>query len=312
MAYLITGGTGFLGARVAHRLVSRGEDVVLFDYAPVRDRITGIEDDVTLVRGDIRQVEQLARVFVEHDVTSIAHLASALTGTCSDQPPLAMSINAVGSANVLELASIHDVNRVVFASSLAAYGYVEYDEEREVDEKSPRWPNNLYGSTKVLKEDMGRHYAAENDMNVFGLRFGAIVGPGRAGGTPVVHLQDLFENPATGKPVTVTGAELKMNWLYVKDAAASIIQALDVSQQGFDMFNVRDRFMSVRAVAGLVAENVPDADITVVSEPDEDHYPYGTHPKLDDTKMREVLGFTPEVGLESGIQEYVRLTAEQS
>lgn len=305
MAYLVTGGTGFIGARVAQQLVERGEDVVIFDYAPAPERIEDVADQVTLLRGDVRQVEQLARIFVEYDIEGVAHLASALTGTCDDEPPMAMGINAVGSANIFDLASTHGVDRVVFASSLAAYGYVDYDAEVTVDEESPRWPNNLYGSTKVLKEDMGRHYAERDDMSIFGLRFGAVFGPGRAGGTPVVHLQDLFEKPARGEPVTVTGADLRMNWVYVEDAAGSVVQALDVDREGYDAFNVRDRFISVGDVAGLVEDVVPDADITTVVEPDEDHYPYGTHPKLDDTKMREELGFEPDVGIATGIEDYV-------
>lgn len=305
MAYLVTGGTGFVGARVAEQLVERGEDVVIFDYAPMPERIADFADAVTLVRGDVRQVEQLARVFVEHDVEGVAHLASALTGTCDEEPPMAMGINVVGTANILELASVHDVDRVVFASSLAAYGYVDYDEDVTVDEESPRWPNNLYGSTKVLKEDMGEHYAERDDMSVIGLRFAAVFGPGRAGGTPVVHLQDLFEKPARGESVTVTGVDLEMNWVYVDDAGASVVQALDVNHDGFDVFNVRDRFVPIQEVASLVEEVVPDADITKVAEPDTDHYPYGTHPRLDDEKMREELGFSPDVGLEAGVETYV-------
>lgn len=305
MAYLVTGGTGFIGARVTRHLVDIGEEVVAFDVQPTPERIANVAEEVTIVRGDIRQVDQLARVFVDHEIDGVAHLAAALTGTCNQEPPMAMAINAVGTANILELADVHGVDAVALASSVAAPGYIDFEEEQTVDADSPRRPSNLYGSTKVLAEDLGEHYADRNGLTVAALRFGSIFGPGRAGGTPVVHLQDLFEKPASGESVTVTGADLRMNWLYVEDAAASVVRALTADREGYDAFNVRDRFASIREMANLVESAVPDADITVVDEPDPAHYPYGTHPKFKMEKTRTVLGFQPEIGIDQGVAEYI-------
>ena len=53
MAILITGGTGFLGVGLAHKLVERGEDVVLFDVAPRMERVADIKDHVKIIQGDL-------------------------------------------------------------------------------------------------------------------------------------------------------------------------------------------------------------------------------------------------------------------
>ena len=53
MSHMITGGTGFLGSQLAHMLVGRGQDVILFDINPNLDRIKDIKDKVKVISGNL-------------------------------------------------------------------------------------------------------------------------------------------------------------------------------------------------------------------------------------------------------------------
>ena len=62
MSILVIGGTGFIGPRVIKRLVARGEDIVCMDINPGAASFAGLEDQVTVIRGDVTQFEDVMRV----------------------------------------------------------------------------------------------------------------------------------------------------------------------------------------------------------------------------------------------------------
>ena len=79
MAKLVTGGTGFIGAELAHVLVDRGEDVVLFDRTIKRHRIDDIEDKVKVVQGDLSNWSEVLNVVKFNKITDIYHQGTMVT-----------------------------------------------------------------------------------------------------------------------------------------------------------------------------------------------------------------------------------------
>jgi UDP-glucose 4-epimerase len=299
--YLVTGGTGFIGAHVARQLVDRGREVVLFDVAPREDRVADVRDDVTIVRGDIRRPEQLARVFEAHDVDRVCHLASLLGSESEADPPRSIGINVEGTGYVYDLAATHGVDRVVNTSSIAVYGYHPPDAVERVTEDAPRRPNILYASCKLLNEDLGKRYAEEDGMTVSTVRFGSVFGPGRDTGASGFTTA-IVENPANGDPVTVPGVG-EPNWLYVEDAAAGVVHlAEEHAGGGYEDYNLASEIASLHTAADLVRDRVPDADITVTDAAPET-LP-GVWMRMDTAKL-EAAGFTPEYDLEAGIEAHL-------
>lgn len=301
MTYLITGGTGFIGSVVASKLVDRGEDVVLFDHEPDEERLGDLAEDVTVVRGDVRRAESLARVFAAHDVDRVIHLASLLGAGSELDPPLSVDINVGGTAKVLDLAAAHGVKGIVNASSIAVFGYHDPAEVGAVDETAPKRPNTVYGSSKAFNEDIGRRYA-EEDMTVTSLRFGSVYGPGRDAGASAFTTA-LIELPVRGEPVTVPGIG-SPNWLYVDDAAGGLVHAAETRDDGtYQNYNLHGEIAEIETAADHVRDLVPGAEIETTDE--EPSALPGVWMRMDTTKIREELGYEPEYALRSGIEAHL-------
>jgi len=305
MTYLITGGTGFIGSNVARLLVDRDREVVLYDYEPDEDRLGDVADDVTVVRGDIRRPEHLARVFERYGVDRVIHLASLLGAGSERDPPLTMDINVRGTSLVFDLANTYGVDRFVNASSIAVYGYHDPSEVDDIDETSPRRPNTLYGSCKSINEDIGRRYAEEG-MTVTSLRFGSVFGPGRDAGASAFTTA-LVELPAQGEPVTVPGVGAP-NWLYVEDAAAGLVEAAETRDDGtYENYNLYGEITSIEAAADIVRDLVPGAEIETTNAPPE-ALP-GVWMRMDRSKIEDELGFTPAYDLRAAIEDHLETVA---
>ena len=115
MSILITGGTGWVGTGLAHRLVERGEDIILFDIAPQLERVADIKNNVKVVQGDQKVWPEVLHVVKENNVEGVFHLAN-IPSFISDanrkletkdigKHPLAVyEGNVAGINNVLEAA----------------------------------------------------------------------------------------------------------------------------------------------------------------------------------------------------------------
>src|SRR5437762_14297941 len=100
MAKLITGGMGYLGAELAHVLVERGEEVVLFDIAINQYRIEDIRHALKVVRGDVSNWSEVANVVKKNKVTEIYHLGALLSILSEGNPWASFQVNVMGTYNV--------------------------------------------------------------------------------------------------------------------------------------------------------------------------------------------------------------------
>ena len=119
MAYLITGGAGFIGSTLTERLLKEGNEVVIIDnfcdyYAPKikEDNIKKFIDNSNykLYRVDIKNRENVKKVFDENNIDVIVHLA-AMAGVrpSIENPLLYQEVNGIGTQNILEEAKLHNV-----------------------------------------------------------------------------------------------------------------------------------------------------------------------------------------------------------
>ena len=143
MSVMVTGGTGFIGNRIIRKLLDRGEEVVCFDLAPPRANLEPYLDRIKIYSGDITQIPQLLEAINTHQVHKIVHMAALLPPDTEDRPHLGMLVNIQGTNNVIEVARWTNIQRVVYASSIAVYGVQETFGQRPINEDDLTAPVNV-------------------------------------------------------------------------------------------------------------------------------------------------------------------------
>lgn len=303
MVFLVTGGTGFIGSNVVKGFIERGEDVVVFDTMPNMSQLGEVRDKIKVIKGNILDIEDLFNVIKTCNIEYIVHLAYFVDILSLEERPLKpVKVNCIGFNNVLEVARIMGVKRVVWASSVAVYGPPEYYSKQPVDEDAPTRPTTVYGACKVLNEYMGKHYYEKFGLDNIGLRPTVIYGPGRWYRGLSTFTYDLFTEPALGRPVKISSGDQKVDWMYVKDVAKAFLLACYVKETKHKIFNLSGQVATVREAAQHVKKIIPDAVIKVESGGREKWPAF-----LDTSRAREELDYMPSYTLEEGFREYVNI-----
>ena len=175
MAWLVTGGAGYIGAHIVRAFLAEGIDVVVVD-----DLSSGhaefVPHTVPFVRGDLLDREMLRRTFAEHALTGVVHVAGFKYAGVSVQRPLhTYEQNVTATATLLAAMQEAGVDRMVFSSSAAVYGTPRTD---LVTEDTPKNPESPYGESKLIGEWLLRDQGIAAGLAHTSLRYFNVVGSG--------------------------------------------------------------------------------------------------------------------------------------
>src|SRR5919112_4004780 len=171
MKVMVTGGTGFVGAHMVRRLLSRGHQVTSLDKNP------GLFDDelrsggATLLTGSVTEAADVSRAMAGCEL--VYHLASPF-GDIMQPDAVYWDIEVNGTRNVLEAAARLGVRRVVHCSTQGVHGIIEHPPG---DEESPLTPRDYYCYSKVEGEKVVQEYLARG-MDIVVVRPTSVYGPG--------------------------------------------------------------------------------------------------------------------------------------
>ncbi|MCX7521067.1 UDP-glucose 4-epimerase GalE [Microbacterium sp. STN6] len=173
MAWLVTGGAGYIGAHVVRAFADEGIDTVIVD-----DLSSGHEsfvpDGAPFVRGSILDRELLDATFRDHDITGVVHVAGFKYAGVSVQRPLhTYEQNVTGTATLLAAMQNAGIRSIVFSSSAAVYGTPSVDLVTEETAKSPESP---YGESKLIGEWLLRDQGIADGLRHTSLRYFNVVG----------------------------------------------------------------------------------------------------------------------------------------
>jgi UDP-glucose 4-epimerase len=220
---LVTGGLGFIGSALAHRLVALGAKVTLIDslipeYGGNLLNVRGIEDRVRINISDIRDVHSLR--YLVRDMDLIFNLAGQTSHLDSMRQPIAdLEINCAAQLSLLETLRQHNpTTKIVFASTRQIYGKPDY---LPVDEKHLLRPTDVNGINKMAGEWYHILY-----NNVYGLRATALRLTNTYG--PRMRVKDARQTflgiwiklALEGQPFEVWGGDQLRDFSYVDDAVA--------------------------------------------------------------------------------------------
>lgn len=310
MTILITGGTGFLGSYLTRYALMQGgqERVVVLDRYIERGRIADLLDRVTLIEGDVADPVTVDAAIADHGVTRVAHFAFILGSPAVDQMLPYVKVQTLGTATVLEAARKHAVERLLFASSVAAYGQQQAEVLTEDLVPAPVEP---YGASKAWAESLTRHYCDNLDLDTVTVRFGSTYGLGRAargsyrsgmlklGGA--THYMARVEDAARGQPIIMPRSDAVADWTYAGDAAKAAWLALTAADLPHRLYNVGAQRAPIGDFTAALRDLLPGADITVC----ESEGPGNAHKPMDSTRLRDDLGFAPNFSLKDGLADYL-------
>ena len=193
MSILVTGGTGFIGSHTCVELLNAGYDVVILDNLCnskkiVLERINELTGKhPTFYKCDIRNSEQLVRMFQQENIEAVIHFAGLKAVGESVQKPLEYYDNNIGgTVTLLNCMKAFGVKKIVFSSSATVYG--EHNESPLKEDMKTGGTTNPYGTTKYYIEQILEDvYKADNEWCIERLRYFNPIGAyesGRIGEDP--------------------------------------------------------------------------------------------------------------------------------
>ncbi|MBN1672215.1 MAG: NAD(P)-dependent oxidoreductase [Kiritimatiellae bacterium] len=287
---LVTGGTGLIGRELVRQLAKAHVRLLVPTRRPPARR-PGVE----YLRADLTraaQVRAMAKRLPACD--AFVHLAAALPD-CRDC--LAENLGALLS--LLKVPAVARVARMVYASSIDVYGG-RVGGPNAISERAGCAPATEYGLSKYLGEELLAWHCRTHGIPLAVLRLSQVYGPGDL--RPIKLIPIALRNVKAGEPVTLFGdGSARRNYLYVRDAAGAVIQALRRPAAG--VFNIAPEEQTsvaqvIRHLRRLLGNRLVVRRAAAAGRP--------RHAILAVEKAKRELGFSCRIPFRKGIAETVR------
>ena len=320
--FVVTGGASLIGSHVANRLLAEGAgEVVLLDNFSLGtpETVAHLDGDtrVRLVKGDILRVNELYDAFA--GARGVFAIAGFLTLPLSQNPPLGLAVNVEGQVNVFEACRYAGVNKVIFSSSIAAYGEPEGDEV--IDEMSPAnlasyQPGSmLYSCTKLIGEALCKLYSQKHGIDAVALRYSTVYGERQhyRGVNALTIIQNWDRIGAGERPVLPGDGSEVHDYVHVTDVARANVMAMASAVTG-EVFNVVSGVeTTVKRIAEILLE-IAGSDLEPLYADDAGAVKATSSAslKLSREKAKRMLGWEPEVSVETGVRRLTGWLREQA
>lgn len=269
MAILVTGGKGFIGARVVRELVLRGEQVVCFDLKSTPGRLGDLADKVKMIAGDITDYASVYDAMKNNDIDRVAHMVfysaeergvSTRSENASGIYHQQMIMNT-GTFHVFEAARKLAITRIAYPSSVQYHGGDDPWEGAEpVNEQSPPLPTSSYGIGKYLCEHLAGEYNRLHDTEIITLRVPGAYGPGAQIGARGINL--IATEGALGKPVFLPYRhDQHVVLAHVDDIAFAFTEALFIEQMKSPVYHIGGHYTAYSELADIGRQLTPKLDV---------------------------------------------------
>ncbi|MCF6370843.1 NAD-dependent epimerase/dehydratase family protein [Rhizobium halophilum] len=279
---LVTGGTGFVGARTVSALQAAGHRVRVFDLSPRPERLASAAS-VEITCGDISDPAAVAAAVEECD--GIIHPAGLMTLDCARDPALAAKVNLIGSINVFEAAKQRRLP-VAFLSTAGVFG--------PQDGVHPR-PMTIYGATKLAVEGVARAFFADHGISSLALRPYIIYGPGISSGI------------AAGPSIAISAcvrrepAEIRFSgrvgFVYVDDVGLMLAAAMTAPLEGATALTMAGETAEMDAFVGELCRQSDWSQISINGKA------LSIPADLSSDPVPAFLGPQPVTGIAAGIAQ---------
>lgn len=252
---LITGGKGFLGSHIANFLRSDlNVSVFIYDI-----RANNSQDGNTIsLQGDIFNLDQLAKVIKDHEVSNVVHLiGNPSIPSCRENPNLSFRLNVLSVQNVLEAMRLSDVDLIVFSSTASVYGKVGGLKASE--DIFPK-PTTTYGFHKLAAESLIKAYVEQYGLKSIILRIFNVYGDlDKEQGVISLFIRKAFAH----EPLVIKGGKQLRDFVELQDVVQAFVKALtDTKACENQIINVASGIgLPISAVADMIKQYFPKIEI---------------------------------------------------
>jgi len=329
---LITGGAGFIGSNLAHRLIGEGYQVVVYDNLSrpgAEKNVAWLRaeygDRWTMLQADVRDFEALRRAAADADL--LYHLASQVAVTTSVQDPRHdFEVNALGTFNVLEAARLSGRKPIVlYASTNKVYGgmedavvveneagYAYRDFPYGIPETHPLDFHSPYGCSKGAGDQYVRDYARIYGLPTVVFRQSCIYGPRQFGIEDQGWVAWFLIAAVTGRPITIFGDGKQVrDVLWVEDLLdlyQRAVERIDITAgRVYNVGGGAENTLAVWQELGPMLARLLGRDIEVAHD---DWRPGDQRIFVADIRKAErELGWRPKIGKEEGVRRLYQWVA---
>lgn len=317
--FLITGGAGFIGSHLCERLLRAGAEVVILDDFSVGKMVNlkNIKNSIKIIKGNIINTRTIERATKGCDV--VVHEAFPYGRAGMGLEEQFIEEGAIGTFNVLKAAVKNNVRKVVFASSVAAYGIPKY---LPINENHPIDPFLPYGATKRAGELYCSAFSKLYGLDTVSLRYFYVYGP-RYSTLDHSALVNFINRAIHGRPLLIYGDGSQIrDYTYIDDAIDGTILAIKKENTKGAVYNISSGLsISVSGLAQTIKKIMgKDIEIIFAKNNQYRYVPYCRVPvgmtskksgrwidernyTADLSLSKKELGYKPKIDLETGIRQ---------
>lgn len=305
---LVTGATGFIGGNLAKELIKRGANV----FALVHDSSSETKSlfspsekkKMHFVQADVRDYEELARVFTKNKIDTCFHLAAQPIVMAAFESPLpTFDVNIRGTINILEAARCSRyLKRLVVASTTHVYGN---NRDLPYIESFSAKPSRPYETSKACVDMLAQTYYYTYGLPVAMTRMTNTYGPGDNNFSRLIP--KVIKAIVEGKNPEIIGGTAVRDYLYVKDAVSGYLAlAENVGRQEIrgEAFNFGSgQVFSALEVAQKIVTLGGKRNIKLKVHPEIELRKEIDKQYVSTEKAKALLGWSPKYSLERGLKE---------
>lgn len=324
---LITGANGEIGhGLIRHFAQNSQENIVALDVVPMDKDLRPFCK--TYIVGDILDQMLLGRLVVEHEISTIFHLASILSTKAEYNPETAHRINVEGTLNLLRLATEQSqwqgtAVQFIYPSSIAAYGIPTLNDKNQAGEvKEDQWcyPTTMYGCNKLYCEHLGRYYnlhyrqLAADYSGLESVDFRSIRFPGLisaetipTGGTSD-YGPEMLHAAAKGEEYNCfVRPDTTIPFMVMPDAVKALVKlaAAPKSRLSQFVYNVTSFSLSAQEIFDIVLKAFPNSKIHFAVDECRQKIVDTWPAHLDDSAARRDWDWQPDYNCERSFEEYL-------
>ena len=314
MRVLITGGAGFIGSHLSDAYIQRGDEVYIID-----DLSTGTIENIQHLKGhprfhytidNVHNNPVTAELIDQCDV--IFHLAAAVgVKLIVESPVRTIETNVHGTEVVLSLAN-KKKKKVLIASTSEVYGLstdVPFREDGNLVMGATTKGRWSYACSKAIDEFLALAYWREKKLPTIVVRLFNTVGPRQTGQYGMV-IPTFVKQALTGRPITVYGDGKQSRCFgYVGDVVGALVKLMDEPWAVGQVFNIGSNVEITMLELAERVKQITQADSEIQFVPYDEAYEEGFEdmPRRipDITKVSELVGFRPEVGLDQILENVI-------